>query len=578
MVDKRLVNLFKRQPSLKPYLFITALCILAEIILSLVMAQSLRVITDSAIEVNYGPFYTYLIVLLTTTALLSLCVGVKTFSTGHLSERISFNLRKKGTQKIIDLPQSKLDTMHSGDSMSKLSNDLQLIRQFLEYDGYFLVLRPLMAVTSLVYLLWLNWQLTLISLIVLPVLILATSLLGKPIAKYSKGLQDELSSMNNSTQDILGGVSIIKAFNLQEVVRQKFDKQVDRSLNRGVELGKKRAVLQSLTVAFSFIPFLATFGIGGYLTVIGSMQPGALLAFINLLNNLTFPIAQIPNHYGSYKTAMEGLKRIFKLLDEEKERDNGQTFDIYEGETLVDIQNLTFGYNGNEVLKNLSFTVRKGETIALVGPSGSGKSTIFKLLTGFYSGYSGKISMFGKDLTKWNLDGLRSNISTVSQDTYLFPATIMENLVLAKTGCSKEDMVRASKIANAHDFIQKQPDKYNTKVSERGDNLSGGQKQRLAIARAVLKNPKLLLLDEATSALDTESEAVVQSALEKAMEGRTSIVIAHRLSTIVKADRILVLDNGCIIEEGNHQELLAQKGFYYSLYHKQFKKNKGGVA
>ncbi|WP_350343143.1 ABC transporter ATP-binding protein [Proteinivorax tanatarense] len=571
-------KLISRLPNLKGYYFLAGMCLIGELIFTLAMAQSLKVLIDSSLMQAQDSFYLYLGILVLTAVFLALCISGQTLSVGKISEAITYTLRKEGTQKLLALPQYKLDKMHSGDSMSKLTNDLQMVSQFLNHDAYLLVSRPLLALVSFVYLLYLNWQLTIISIAVLPLLFSTTFFLGKPISKFSKEQQDELSNMNNTTQDILGGISIVKAFNLEDLMRDKFSKQVETSMNRGIELAKKRAVLESFTVGISFLPFVVTFGLGGYLTVRGSLTPGELLAFINLLNNLTFPLAQLPSHYGSYKASMQGLKRIYDLLNEEDERKNGESFDVKDASTLVEVKNLTFGYDDNSVLKNLSFKVKKGETVALVGSSGSGKSTIFKLLTGFYTNYQGKIDMFEKDIESWNLDKLRSNISTVSQETFLFPTTIRENLTMVCENCTETQLIKAATIANAHEFIKKQPNGYDTVVEEKGDNYSGGQKQRLAIARALLKEPDLLLLDEATSSLDTESEALVQKALDNVLIGSTSIVIAHRLSTIINADRILVLDKGNIVEEGNHKELLNKKGVYHNLYHKQFDSRKGGVA
>ncbi|WP_350344787.1 ABC transporter ATP-binding protein [Proteinivorax tanatarense] len=560
----------------RDFTFIT-ICLVSEIALTLLIAQKFRLLVDSAIDGNYQLFYTNLIALILFTVLIAVCISFRTFTIGKISEKITYYLRKQGTEKLVDLPQSKLDKMHSGDAMSRLSNDLQLVKQFVENDGYFLLLRPLMAVAVFTYLFYLNWQLTLISSAVLPVLYIIMIQLGKPLGNYSKELQSELANINKTTQDTLGGVSVVKSFNLQSIIDKKYRKQVKASIDSGIKLDKRKTVLESLMIGLSFLPQLVTFGVGGYLAVIGYLSAGKLLAFINLLNYLTFPMKLLPGHYASYKSALEGLKRIQKLLDEENERDTGKAFEKENVETLVEVENLTFGYNDSPVLKNLTFSVKKGETVALVGPSGSGKSTVFKLLTGFYSGYYGTIKMFEKDIQSWKLDSLREQIATVSQDTYLFPETIEYNLKVGNEDCSEEEMVKAAINANAHEFIKNEPYWYKTMIKERGENFSGGQKQRLALTRAIVKNPKLMLLDEATSALDTESEAIVQNAISKAMTGRTCIVIAHRLSTIVQADRILVLNEGCIIEEGTHQDLLEQKGLYYDLYYKQFKK-KGGVA
>ena len=371
---------------------------------------------------------------------------------------------------------------------------------------------------------------------------------------------------------------MVKSFNLKDVVLANFRGQVDESVRRGRAIALRRAILSSVSTGLSFIPFVMPLAIGSFLISRGQMTVGSLLAFINLLNNVTWPLGQLPNLYGSYKGALAGLGRIYEVIDLEAERQRRGL--CRRRSTGALLRRSSFSYTDKEVLKDLSFTVTKGETVALVGPSGGGKSTIFKLITGLYQPSSGRIELFGHPLETWNLEAVRKEMAVVAQDTYLFPTTIRENIALGQEDVSMEEIIAAAKQANAHDFILELPEGYDTMVGERGARLSGGQRQRIAIARAILRDAKLLLLDEATSALDTESELLVQQALNQAMTQRTTVVIAHRLSTIKNADRILVLDGGTIVEEGCHDELLKANGVYARLYNRNFIEQdaEGGVA
>ncbi len=510
---------------------------------------------------------------------LSLTIYLRELIVGLLSERAIAALRSKATQQLAYLPIPTLERMHSGDNLSKLTNDIQLVKRFLDSEGYQLVVTPLMAVASLAYIVYLNWQLSLASIIVIPMMMLATVKLSAPLQSYSKALQEELANISKTNQDILGGIQIVKSFNLMDVVLTGFRRQVDESVRRGRAIAVRRAVVSSVSTFLSFVPFLTPLAIGNYLITRGQMSVGALLAFINLLNNLTWPLSQLPNHYASYKGALAGLSRIYELIDMEPERQTGAIF-ASDGEQIVRLENIRFSYTDQDVLQGLTFTITKGETVALVGPSGGGKSTIFKLITGFYRPSEGRVELFNHPLEDWKLEAVRKEIAVVSQDTYLFPTTIRENIALGQDDISMEKIIAAAKQANAHDFILGLPGGYDTLVGERGAKLSGGQRQRISIARAILKDAKLLLLDEATSALDTESEHLVQQALEEAMTDRTTMVIAHRLSTIKNADRIMVLAGGTVVETGSHDELLEANGTYSRLYNRNlFQQNtEGGVA
>lgn len=547
----------------------TSVAMILEIILTVLMADLFKKGIDMGLSGDPG-YSRIAIGLVSIIIIFATTIFFKDLLLGLISERSIANLKLKASTKFTKLPIYTLDTMHSGDNLSKLTNDIELVKRFLDWDGYFLILRPLMALASLGYLTYLNWQLTLASIILTPLLMVLTMKISEPINNYSKALQEELANINKTNQDILGGIQIVKSFNLRDRILNQFKDQIDQSVKSGRLIAIRRGILMGVSTVLTYLPFLVSFGLGSYLVTQGRMSPGALLAFINLLNQLAWPLSQIPNHIASYKASLAGLDNIYGIIDLESERTTGSNFEIEKANSVVAFNNVEFAYTDKNVLNGLSFNVNKGEKIAIVGPSGGGKSTVFKLITGFYNSNEGEINLFDKPIKQWNLEDLRNKMAMVSQDTYLFPTTVAENISLGREDVTLDEIVNAAKMANAHDFITKLPNGYDTVIGERGSTLSGGQRQRLSIARAILKNAPVLLLDEATSALDTESESLVQEALEKAMEDRTTLVIAHRLSTIKNVDRILVVENGTVVEEGSHENLLAAKGLYYKLYNKDF--------
>lgn len=572
-------RLFLENKSLLGLLSIIPIFIILEIVLGVGLSHLFKTGIDKALEGGEG-YLQFAMGLVGIIFFFSFMVFFKDLTLGYIGEKAIADLRFKATEKFIKLPISKLDKMHSGDNLSKLTNDIQLVKRFVDWDGYFLILRPLMAVACIAYLTYLSWFLTLASIAIIPIMMLITVKISSPLGKYTKSLQEELANINKTNQDILGGIQIIKSFNLKDRVIGSFKSQLDESVKRGRVIALRRSVLMGVSTTLNFLPFLMPLALGSFLVYRQSMSVGGLLAFINLLNNLTWPLSQLPNHFGSYKGAIASLERIYEIIDMPSERQCGEVFDTEtESKNVLKFKEVKFAYTEKDILSNLSFSVKKDETIALVGPSGGGKSTIFKLIAGFYHPSEGQIEVFDKPLDDWNLEKVREDIAVVSQDTYLFPTTIKENIALGKIGASMDKIVEAAKLANAHNFIINLPQGYDTLVGERGAKLSGGQKQRISIARAILNDAKLLLLDEATSALDTESELLVQQALEKAMVGRTTIVIAHRLSTIKNADRILVLEAGAVVEEGQHEVLLKQNGLYSKLYNKDFDNlSESGVA
>lgn len=488
---------------------------------------------------------------------------------GRFAETAVGALREKLVRKINKLPVSQLDQQDSGDMISRLTNDINLVHEFLFHRLVPLVFLPVMGVAALLYLVLISWQLTLAVMLLTPLLGMSVSLVAKPMGRTSQRLQETLGEVNALVRDSAAGHQEIKAFNLQTPLAARFARKVNQAVGHALSLAKQRSLMHGVSNLAGLTPFLISFGYGGYLAIEGVITLGAFVAFINLLNHLSHPLNALPHLIGQYHTAMAGFERIHAVLDAEEEPQGGEAFSR-ETDSVLAFEGVRFGYGDTPVLDGLSLEIRRGETIALVGSSGSGKSTILKLITNFYTPQSGTIKAFGQPLSCWNRAKLRESMALVTQDTYLYPTTIEENIGFGRPDATREQVVAAAKLANAHAFILNQPNGYGTIVGERGSRLSGGQKQRLAIARAMLKDAEILLLDEPTSALDTESEHLVQQALDSLMQEKTTIVAAHRLSTIKQADRILVLDSGRVAESGTHTQLIERRGLYYQLYHTQF--------
>ncbi|MDN4081054.1 ABC transporter ATP-binding protein [Paenibacillus polymyxa] len=512
------------------------------------------------------------------------CKFVMRYASARFSVSALRDLRGDLVHKFYDLPVSSVESKFTGDLVSRLTNNTALLQNFFIQQFANLFYLPLVFTASLTLLLLTSWKLVLASLALMPVGMIITSLMSKPIEKYSKELQEKIAHLNAVGQDAIGGIPIVKAFNMQAVLLKKYMVITEEVIKRGLRLEKRYAFITPVGVMMLATPIILVIVYGGYLIQQGELNAGGIVLFLYLISFILQPVAMLPTIISQMKEAGGAAKHLFEVLDWPDERQDGKitsiSQDLEEDDAeskddipVVSFEHLTFGYNEeNTVLKEISFQVGQGETVAIVGASGGGKSTIFKLLCGFNEPgeHAGTVQLFGKNLTDWNLTSLRSHISMVSQESSLFPATIAENIGYGRLEATRKEIVEAAKAAHAHDFIVQLPEGYETLLSERGGGLSGGQKQRISIARALLKNAPLLLLDEPTSALDSQSEAQVQIAMNAAMQNRTVLVIAHRLSTVRQANRIIVLDQGSIVESGTHEELLGREGVYRKLYLQNF--------
>lgn len=490
-----------------------------------------------------------------------------------VGERVITDLRKKVYEHLHRLGFRFFAERRLGEITSRLTNDVGSIRTALTDSLPQLLTISFSLIGSVTLMVILNWRLSAVIFVTVPFVTIATRYFGQKIRKLSRNIQDELAESTAVAEDALGAIRLVKAF-----VREDFEvNRYSNAIEALFRTARKKVVLTQLFWAGVGILFLSTlviiFWYGGKEVLADRLTAGDLVAFIIYALNISRSISQTSRLYTAVNTAAGASERIFELLDETPEiLDQPDAKDLTTIKGSIEIENLTFAYEQErKILDSISIDVEAGQTIALVGPSGAGKTTLLNLIPRFYDPQEGKILVDGVDIKSVTHKSLRNHISIVPQEVHLFGTSIKENIRYGRLEATDDEIIAAAKDANAHDFIMETPKGYEALIDEKGVKLSGGQRQRLAIARAILKNPEILLLDEATSSLDSESEAQVQEALYRLMKGRTTFVIAHRLSTVQYADRILVMDNGRIVEEGTHAQLIEQDGLYSHLYALQFR-------
>ena len=483
-------------------------------------------------------------------------------------KRIIADFRKQIFNHLHKLSLNFFTQRRTGEIVSRMTNDVSAIENLITDLPATLLQQSIRLFGGIIIIIYMNWKLTFMILALTPILVLFARTFGRRLKKLSKEFQDKLATSTTIIEENISCIQIVKSFVRDKLEKERFSAAIEDSF----QTARKRVIISSFfgpTIGFiAFSVSLALLWYGGRAVITGDISPGELIAFILYATIIAGPMGSFARLYARLQEGVGSGERIFEILDQQSEiREPEEPIIISEIQGRIDVKNLQFHYQpGQEVLKGLNFSVPQGKMTALVGPSGSGKSTLVKLLHRFYDPTGGEILIDDAPLTQLKLENYWEQIGIVPQETILFGGSIEDNILYAKPGASREEMISAAKTANAHDFIQSFPQNYKTIVGEKGIRLSAGQRQRIAIARVILKNPQILILDEATSALDNESELLIQEALDHLMQDRTSIVIAHRLSTIHKADQILVLDKGVIEEKGNHAKLMEQKGLYHRLY------------
>lgn len=488
-----------------------------------------------------------------------------------ISQKIVFKMRGDLFSKLQRIPIKVFDTRAHGDLMSRLTNDIDVMTNTLNASLTSIFSSIITITGSIIVMLILSPLLTILTLTVVPLMFWLTNLIATKTRKLFSQNQKLLGSLNSIIEEDITGQKVIKVFTREEKEIQKFEK-VNRELTHvGIKAQIFSGVIPPLMNLLNNLAFIIVAASGGFLALRSFITVGTIASFIQYARQFTRPLNELANQFNQIQSAFASAERVFEIMDEVEETSFEDEVDLQDIKGEVEFKNVWFSYTkGQPVIKDVSFKVKPGQMVALVGPTGSGKTTIVNLLSRFYDIESGQILIDGIDIRRINRYSLRRKLGIVLQDTFLFSETVKENIRYGKLSATDDEVILASKMANAHEFIKHLPHGYDTVLTDNGMDLSQGQRQLLAIARAILSDPAILILDEATSNIDTRTEKLVQSAMLKLMQGRTSFVIAHRLSTIRNADLILVIHDGRIVEQGTHEELLAKKGFYYNLYISQF--------
>ena len=497
---------------------------------------------------------------------------VQGFVMSGISQKVAYNLRDELVKKLNRLPMKYFDTKTHGEVLSRFTNDIDTLAQSLNQSLTQIITSITTLVGVFIMMLSISVVMTFSALIVIPISLFLISFIIKRSQKFFKSQQEFLGQVNGQVEELYGGHTVVQAFNREEESIKEFNKINDKLYDSAWKSQFLSGTMQPLMMFVGNLSYVIVSILGGYLVIKNKIEVGDIQSFIQYVRSFNQPISQMAQISNQLQSTAAAAERVFEFLNEEEEDVTVENPISIEGlQGRIDFQNVRFGYDENRtIIKDFTAHVKPGQKVALVGPTGAGKSTMIKLLMRFYDVNSGAILVDGHNIKDFNRSELRELFGMVLQDTWLFSGSIKENIRYSRLDATDEEVIEASKAAHVHHFIKTLPDGYNMLLNEESSNISQGQKQLLTIARAILADPKILILDEATSSVDTRTELLIQKAMDNLMEGRTSFVIAHRLSTIRDADLILVINDGDIVEQGNHEELLAKNGFYANLYNSQF--------
>lgn len=521
---------------------------------------------DGAIEIG---FYIVIVALLSATVRFA-----SRYTMTIISQRTVKKIRQDAFDQLQLLPVEYYDKNQSGDIVSRITNDVDLINNSLATVANQLVASIITLIGSLIMMFVVNWILALVVLVFIPIMIQFTKYIGSKTKKGFMAQQKHLGSLNGIIEESISGLKVIKLYGQENEVIDEFAQKNTELKKAGFKAQVYAGIIMPIINFMNNLIYTVIVIVGAVLMLATKIviTVGDISAITVYARQFIQPIANLAQLFNTLQQGLAGAERVFTLIDEASEYENDGIIEVDNFKGIVEFQDVTFSYDKTvDVIKNVSFDAKQGELIAIVGPTGSGKTTIINLINRFYDIDQGTITIDDKNITEYKKDDLRKKIGVVLQDTNLFTGTVYQNILYGNQKASKEEVIEAATLANAHDFIMKLPNGYESEVYEGGQNFSQGERQLISIARTILSNPNILILDEATSNVDTRTEFKIQESMKVLMEGRTSFVIAHRLQTIRNASKILVINEGQVIESGNHQELLNMKGFYYDLYTTQFK-------
>ena len=550
-------------------LLVSVICMLFVSASNLVVPWIIKDMVDDVLMAkNVQMLYAIIVAILVIFAIRGLTTFGHRYLMGYIGQRVITDLRARLFAHLQKLSISYYDKRRTGEIMSNLTNDIQALQTAIVDNFITLVQESAIFLGSFASMIYLQWKLTALCLVIVPLVSCTIKFFGKKLHSSGGVVQERLADVTSMLQETIMGVRIVRSFNRTAHEIERFRVVNESNFKANVKTIQQSSQLTPFVEFFSALAVVAIIWYGGMSVIDGVMTSGELIAFLIYAINLANPTRRVAEAFGNIQKSLAAADRIFAILDtkpEVAEKTGAPLLTV--GKGRVEFRHVAFHYEeGNPVLTDINFTAEPGQTVAIVGPSGSGKTTIANILPRFYDVTGGEVLIDGTDIRDVTIGSLREAIGLVPQDTLLFNTTIKNNILYGRLDATDEEIWAAVRAANAETFIRALPDGIETKVGDRGLMLSGGQRQRIAIARALLKNPAILILDEATSALDTESEKIVQDALDKLMIGRTSFVIAHRLSTIRGADQILVINHGVIAERGTHDELMEKGGLYHELY------------
>ncbi|GAA0712699.1 ABC transporter ATP-binding protein [Paraclostridium ghonii] len=497
---------------------------------------------------------------------------IQSFIVSGISQKVSYKLRKEISEKINRMPLKYFDKRTHGEVLSRVTNDIDTLSQNLNQIMTQIITSVTTVIGVLIMMLSISWQMTIVSLLILPISMIIIGFIVKNSQTHFKSQQKYLGNVNGQVEEVYGGHNIVKAFNREDAAIAEFNDLNDKLYESAWKSQFLSGMMMPMMTFIGNLGYVLVSILGGYFTIKKTIEVGDILSFTQYVRSFNQPIAQTAQIANIMQSMAAAAERAFEFLDEDEEVqiiENPVSTKNIKGDVAFD--HVNFGYSEDKIIINdFTTNIKAGQKVAIVGPTGAGKTTVVKLLMRFYDINKGAILIDGKNINDFNRADLRSLFGMVLQDTWLFNGSIMENIRYSKLDATDEEVIKASKAAHAHHFVKTLPAGYKMELNEEASNVSQGQKQLLTIARAILADPKILILDEATSSVDTRTEALIQKAMGNLMEGRTSFIIAHRLSTIKDADLILVMKDGDIIEQGSHEELLKDDGFYSSLYNSQF--------
>ncbi len=570
---RALTGLLRYLGPFKAGLVLVLVCVVIYTLLGLVGPYLMGVAIDQFIAVKRLDGLSQIAVLMLVVYVLNnVFQAIAAWIMSDISQTALKHMRRDLFQHLQTLPLSFFDRNPAGELMSRLTNDIDAVNQAVSQNVTALIASVLSMAGILAAMFVLDRWLAMAAVLVVPIMLWFTEFVARYTRKGFRELQKHLGELNGVMEEAISGQKVVKAFRRNESVTAAFRQHNQEVFRAGVTANSYALLLMPLTTVLGNLFVIVIAGLGGWLALQGLVSVGVIATFISYGQNFIQPLRQLANMYNSIQAALAGAERVFEIIDTPSEVDDAEAAPLGTIRGDVRFEHVNFEYEpGTPIIKDMTLEAKAGEILALVGPTGAGKTTIINLLTRFYEIAGGQITIDGKDIRRVKKADLRRQLGLVLQDTFLFSDSVMENIRYGRLTATDEECIQAAKMADADHFIRQLPQGYQTTLAERAGNLSQGQRQLLAIARAILAEPGILILDEATSSVDTRTEARIQKALLRLMEGRTSFVIAHRLSTIRDADKVIVINNGEIVEQGTHQQLLERRGFYHHLYVSQFK-------